>query len=153
MSEEQNQEKAYEVKDKRRVNADGSIREEADAPEEQPEQGAPEEHEDEAQEAHEHHEHHEGHEHHEHDELPVPSVFDVLQFTAGMLAEQAWSKMGIRLAPGQKELSKDLVQAKLAIDTVVFIADKLHPHVGEDERRALRALVSDLQVNFVRQSS
>ena len=41
-------------------------------------------------------------------------------------------------------------QAKVAIDTVAFIADKLHAHVSEDVRRALRSVVSDLQLNYVR---
>ena len=85
-------------------------------------------------------------------DMPAPAVYDLLQFMVGMLAEQAWERMGIRLAPGQKEIEKDLVQAKLAIDTIVYIVDKIHPHVGEDERKALRGLVSDLQINFVRQS-
>ena len=78
-----------------------------------------------------------------------PDVYSMLHFMLGMLAEQAWQYMGIRLGPGQKELSKDMVQAKVAIDTVAFISDKLHPRLGEEDRKALRALVSDLQMNFV----
>jgi hypothetical protein len=69
-----------------------------------------------------------------------------------MIAEQAWLQMGLRLAPGKKEPKKDLVQAKVAVDTVVFIADTLGPHIDEHDRQALRGLVSDLQVNFVKQS-
>jgi hypothetical protein len=49
--------------------------------------------------------------------------------------------MGIRLAPGQKEITKDMAQAKIAIDTIVFISEKLIAHVEEEDRRALRALV------------
>ena len=86
-------------------------------------------------------------------EIPPPNVYAILQFVLGLLAEQAWELMGIRLAPGQKEQVKDLVQAKVAIDTIVFIADKLHPQVGEEERKALRGLISDLQINFVQQSN
>ena len=136
--EEQGQEKAYEVKDKRRVNADGTVNEEsaeaeeakAEAPQEQA--GVPGE---------------------EQAEIPPPNVYAILQFVLGLLAEQAWELMGIRLAPGQKEQVTDLAQAKVAIDTIVFIADKLHPQVGEEERKALRGLISDLQINFVQQSN
>ncbi|MCL5104674.1 MAG: DUF1844 domain-containing protein [Armatimonadetes bacterium] len=85
-------------------------------------------------------------------EIPPPDVYSILEFMATMLAEQAWQFMGIRLAPGQKELIKDLTQAKVAIDTLAFIADKLHPQMSEPDRLAMRGLVSDLQINFVRQS-
>ena len=142
MADEQEQEKTYEVKDKRRVNADGTIKEEVE------EQQVSEEVTDIGAEAASG----EGEPEEEEAELPMPTIYDLLQFMAGMLSEQAWQRMGIRLAPGQKESSKDLAQAKLAIDTMVFIADKLHPHIGEEERKALRALIGDLQINFVRQS-
>lgn len=136
MSEEQEQDKDYEVKDKRRVNPDGTLKEGDEGVEETP-QAPP-------QQAEEHPS--------EHEEMPEPSVYDLLQFVAGMIAEQAWLQMGLRLAPGKKEPKKDLVQAKVAVDTVVFIADTLGPHIDEHDRQALRGLVSDLQVNFVKQS-
>lgn len=138
--EEHEEEKTYEVKDKRRVNPDGSLKEESqESPpaSEEPTAGqTPEAEEISSEEAEA--------------EFPLPSVYDLLQFIAGLLSEQAWVQMGIRVAPGQKEAQKDPVQAKIAIDTVAFIADKLHPHVGDEERKALRALISDLQINFVR---
>jgi hypothetical protein len=151
------QEKTYEVKDKRRVSADGTLKEEtqgepvtqqaedANPQAEETAESPAQETGGAAQEA-------EARTAAEAGELPVPSIYDVLQFMVGMLSEQAWQKMGVRLAPGQKELEKDMVQAKIAIDTIVFIADKLHPHIGEEERKALRGLVSDLQINFVSQS-
>jgi hypothetical protein len=153
VSEEQEQEKTYEVKDRRRVSADGTIKEPVEEPSAEPaEAAAPE-----GQECGEHCTHeHEGHEHagheHPHEDMPPPSVYDLLQFVAGMIAEQAWLHMGLRLAPGKKEPTKDLVQAKVAVDTVVYIAEMLHPHISENDHRALRGLVSDLQVNFVKQS-
>lgn len=146
MSEEQEQEKTYEVKDKRRVNADGTLKEAEESPAPAAEPVA-----EEVEEAEEPEEHFEEHAH-PHEEMPQPSVYDLLQFVAGMIAEQAWLHMGIRLAPGKKEPSKDLAQAKMAVDTVVFITDMVGPHIGEEDRRALRGLVSDLQVNFVKQS-
>ena len=143
MSKEKDQEKTYEVKDKRRVNPDGTMKEceqdkgqTAEAAEQSPE---------EPQEAPQHSDH-------SHEEMLPPSVYDLLQFVAGMIVEQAWLHMGVRLPAGKKEPSKDMAQAKVAVDTVVFIADTLAPHISEDDRRALRSLVSDLQVNFVKQS-
>ena len=154
--EEQEQEKAYEVKDKRRVTPEGTIKEDvveetkaqqappeevkAEAPPEEAKTEAPPE-EVKAEEPEE-----------EEAGLPLPDVYSTLGFMVGMLAEQAWRFMGIRLAPGQKEMVKDLVQAKVAIDTLVFISDKLHPHISDDERNAMRELISNLQINFVQQN-
>jgi len=152
------EEKTYEVKDKRRVNPDGTMKApEEPAQEAQPEQAAGEQPPAEAPEqaAAEEPQREEPDEEAPAGpgaELPVPRIHDLLQLMIGMLAEQAWVRMGIRLAPGHKESDKDLDQAKIAIDTIVVMVDKIHPYVSEDDRRALRGLVSDLQINFVRQS-
>lgn len=83
------------------------------------------------------------------EDIPQPDIYSMLHFMLGMLAEQAWQFMGIRLAPGQKEPAKDMAQAKVAIDTIAFIGDKLHPHLNEEDRKVVRGLISDLQMNFV----
>jgi len=84
--------------------------------------------------------------------IPLPDMYSTLQILAWEFAEIAWIYMGLHLAPGHKEAVKDLEQAKLAIDTLVFISDKLHSKMSDEDRRATRALISDLQLNFVRQS-
>ena len=137
MADEPEEEKTYEVKDKRRFKADGSPREEAQVHEEPEDQAQ-------AEEA-------AGGEPEKPEEMPPPNVYALLGFMSSMLAETAWQLMGIRLSPGQKELFKDLPQAKVAIDTIVFISDKLDPHISEEERSFLRGLISDLQMNWVRQ--
>lgn len=138
MADEREEEKTYEVKDKRRFNPDGTPREGAEAPEEAQSQLEPEESAEGEQEARE--------------PMPPPDVYALLGFVSSMLAEMAWQFMGIRLAPGQKDLVKDLPQAKVAIDTMVFISEKLDPHISDEERKFLRGLISDLQMNWVRQS-
>ena len=144
------------MKDKRRVSADGTLKEqpekaktdqapaeeaksEAPVKEPQAEPEKPPEPETPKEEAAQE----------EPAEIPLPDVYATLGFVVGMLAEQAWQFMGIRLAPGQKEPVKDLGQARIAIDTLVFICDKLHPHVSEEERSGMRDLISNLQINFV----
>lgn len=129
MAQEPEEEKTYEVRDKRRVSAEGTLREDTGPQAEERPEGS--------QQA-------------EDQEMPPPDVYAILGFTSSMLAETAWQLLGIRLAPGQKELAKDLPQAKVAIDTLVFISDKLQPHISEEERKYLRAIVSDLQMNYVR---
>lgn len=85
-------------------------------------------------------------------EIPAPNVFEMLQFVTGLLTEQAWQFMGLRLPPGRKEPITDMAQAKVAIDTVIFIADKLHPHLDDEARKTIRGIISDLQLNFVQRN-
>lgn len=152
MAEENKKDKGYEVKDKRRVKPDGSLKEDAQPTEEpgaeavdaetveapEPESAeAPPEEQAEAPEACE--------------DMPPPDVYQTLQFVVQLLVEQAWQFMGLHLPPGRKEPVRDLAQAKIAIDTIIFIGDKLHPQLDDESRRAIRSLVSDLQLNFVQQ--
>lgn len=138
MADEPEEEKTYEVKDKRRFNPDGTPREGTEAPEE-PESHAEAEEEVEGEEE-------------PREEMPPPDVYALLGFVSTMLAETAWQLMGLRLAQGQKELIKDLPQAKVAIDTIVFISEKLDPRISDEERKFLRGIISDLQMNWVRQN-
>lgn len=142
------------MKDKRRVNPDGSLKQEAVAepapePDQQPTKAAPNAEEPKAEEpqAQERAETQRAEA-----ELPPPNIFETLQFVTGLLAEQAWQFMGLHLPPGCKEPVFDMAQAKIAIDVVISIADRIQPHIDEEARRALRGIISDLQINFVQHS-
>jgi hypothetical protein len=82
----------------------------------------------------------------------LPDVYSVLALFMGELRNLAWLRMGLVANPGTGEIERDLPQAKVAIDTVAFLATQLEPLVAPEERLPLKALVSDLQVNFVEQS-
>lgn len=155
LADEKREEKTYEVKDKRRVNPDGSIKDDVEseqkvAPEQ--EQAPAEEPEAEPQAETTEAPAEEPQTEAPGEDIPPPNVFDTLQFVTGLLVEQAWQFMGLHLPPGRKEPVTDLVQAKIAIDTLIFVADRLHPHLGEEERKAIRGIVSDLQINFVQRN-
>jgi len=83
----------------------------------------------------------------------VADVYNLLRLFIAMLAENAWVWMGLRRNPVTGKVEKDLAQARVAIDTLVFLSDKLAPHADERERRDMRTIVGDLQLNFVQQSS
>jgi hypothetical protein len=80
------------------------------------------------------------------------TVQGFLMWFVEMLIPSAWQHMGLQMNPITKKVEPDMVQAKLAIDTVAFMTDQLMPHVPEEQKKAYRALVSDLRVNFVQQS-
>lgn len=76
---------------------------------------------------------------------------DIITMSIGLLQQQAWVSMGLVMDPTTKTVTKDLEQAKLAIDAVAALANLIAPGLEESVQRELRAMVSDLQVNFVQQ--
>jgi len=59
--------------------------------------------------------------------------------------------MGIRLTPGKTEADKDMAKAQSAIDCVAFLTEKITPSLSPDNMRILKAIVADLQLNYVKQ--
>lgn len=86
-------------------------------------------------------------------EVEGPSdVWELLTAFIGLLSEMAWRKMGLLVDPKSGKIEKDMVQAKVAIDTVGFIIEKLEGRLQDQEMRELRTLLSNLQLNFVARS-
>ena len=77
----------------------------------------------------------------------------LLAMTVGMLAEAAWVKMGLRLDPISQKMERDLDQARLAIDCLAALVERLGPLEDERTRRELTTLLTDLRLNFVRQQA
>lgn len=87
-------------------------------------------------------------------EAPMPpmDVYSLLSTTIALLSNGAWGWMGLTTNPFTGEMDKDLSQAKVAIDTVAFLIDRVEPRLSEPERRDMRNLLSNLRVNFVQQN-
>jgi hypothetical protein len=83
---------------------------------------------------------------------PSADVYTVVTWMIGMLASSAWQTMGLQIDQSSGKIEKDLVQAKVAIDCVMALADRISAHMDESGKRELRGLISDLQLNFVNQS-
>ncbi len=84
-------------------------------------------------------------------ELPTLTVRDRLLMCIDILHQGAWISMGLVADPSTGQMARDLEDARIAIDSVAFLAGKLEGEVDEATMREVRRLVSDLQVNFVRQ--
>lgn len=82
----------------------------------------------------------------------LPDVYSVLALFLQELRSLAWLRMGLVANPSTGQIERDLEQARIAIDTVEFLAKQLEPAVAPEERLPLKAMVSDLQINFVEQS-
>jgi len=77
-------------------------------------------------------------------------VHSLLGLFLGILAEKAWQTLGLRTKTGTDKVETDFDQARVAIDTVGFLAEKLELRLPEDEKRRLEGLVADLKLNYVR---
>lgn len=90
--------------------------------------------------------------HHETAEDVKIDVYGLLRMTLGMFAEQAWVQMGLQLAPGAKELTKDLKQTRIAIDTVNFMKEALGDNLRPEEKREVEQLLATLRMNYVQRT-
>ena len=77
-------------------------------------------------------------------------TYSLLGLLMGLLAEKAWQTMGLRTKPGTDKIETDLDQARVAIDTASFLAEKVQSRLPEEERRRLEGLMADLKLNYVR---
>ena len=77
-------------------------------------------------------------------------VHSLLGLFLGILAEKAWQTLGLRTKPGTDKVETDFDQARVAIDTVGYLSEKLLLRLPEDEKRRLEGLVADLKLNYVR---
>lgn len=83
----------------------------------------------------------------------LPDVYSILALFMGELRNIAWLRMGLVANPATGEMETDMEQAKVAINTVGFLASQLEPVIAPEEKLPLRALVSDLQINFSQQAA
>lgn len=85
--------------------------------------------------------------------LPPMDVYGLLQTTISLLSNGAWAWMGLTPSPFTGEMGRDLVQAKVAIDSVTYLVGQIDSHLDEASRREMQNVVSMLRVNYVQQMS
>ena len=84
--------------------------------------------------------------------LPPVDVYSLLRSFIGLLGAQAWQWMGLIKDPSTGKIEKDMAQAKVAIDAVAALMAQIEAGLSPSESEELRAMLSDLRINFVRQS-
>lgn len=82
---------------------------------------------------------------------PLDIVYFV-ESMIGLLAGEAWKYMGLVVEPATGQLRRDLQKARLAIDCVDALFSNLESFLDEEKKQRIRAVLSDLRINFVRQS-
>lgn len=85
----------------------------------------------------------------------APTTYDLIGYCINLLSSQAWQKLGLLADPQTGEAKPDLIEAKLAIDTVGDLAARLETApqdvIPADMRQDLRTLLNDLRLNYVSQ--
>lgn len=77
-------------------------------------------------------------------------VYVLLSMVINILSEQAWQHLGLRVKPGTDKAEKDIQRARVAIDCIVFLNDKIAPQLDDMGKKQLQKLIADLQINFAR---
>lgn len=79
-------------------------------------------------------------------------VNTVAAFMLEQMAEVAWQKLGLRPDMITGTLETDLNQAKIAIDIVGDLVNRITPSLNEEDRRQVSGLLRDLRLNHVERS-
>ena len=85
--------------------------------------------------------------------LPPVDVYAILKSFISLLSAHTWQWLGLIKNPVTGSLDKDLAQAKIAIDSISLMAGQLQGNLDESEQRELQGLLADLRMNYVQQSA
>ncbi|GMV37032.1 MAG: hypothetical protein AMXMBFR61_15400 [Fimbriimonadales bacterium] len=64
----------------------------------------------------------------------------------------AYQRMGLQTDLIAGKVVRNMEEAKAAVDIASSMADTLLPHLDDEDQRAVRNLVTNLRINFARQS-
>jgi len=79
----------------------------------------------------------------------------LVAYVIGLIASDAWQRLGLIADPSTGKVVKDLKQARFSIDCVaalVGVIDQSESELPAELRRDLQRALADLRLNFVEQS-
>lgn len=82
-------------------------------------------------------------------------TYGLVTYVIGLLASDAWARMGLIANPATGKVEKDIPQARVAVDCVaalIGVIDTSDGKLPDSLRGDLRRVLSDLRINFVEQS-
>jgi hypothetical protein len=79
-------------------------------------------------------------------------LWQIISLFLNILDKVAWQKMGLVVNPASQEIEKDLTQARAAIDIYEHLLSHLESQVEQETRQVLEARLTDLRLNFAKQS-
>lgn len=85
-------------------------------------------------------------------DLLSQDIESILSFFIGLTSTKALQYLGISVDEGI-EHEKDLDRARISIDVVGVLVEKLMPFTNDEEKAQLKQIVSNLQFAFLRESN
>jgi hypothetical protein len=82
----------------------------------------------------------------------VPDVYSVLIVFLNEMFSQAILRLGLAPNPRTGKLERDMDQARVAIDTLTYLAQQIAPILPPDDALPLRARINDLQRQYMMQA-
>jgi hypothetical protein len=83
------------------------------------------------------------------------AAYGLAAYVTGMIASEAWQKLGLMADPSTGKVNPDLEQARFCIDCVAALIGVIDKHQGvmpAELQRDLQRVLNDLRLNFVEQS-
>jgi hypothetical protein len=78
-------------------------------------------------------------------------IYKLVELFIMLLSEKAWRYIGLRVDPAINKINKDLTKARVAIDCIISLVDKIESNLDNAEVESLRRLITDLQLNYAEQ--
>ena len=78
-------------------------------------------------------------------------IYKLVELFIMLLSEKAWRYIGLRVDPATNKINKDLTKARVAIDCIIALVDKIESNIDKAEVESLRRLITDLQLNYAEQ--
>jgi hypothetical protein len=78
-------------------------------------------------------------------------IYQLIELFIMLLNEKAWRYIGLRVEPNTNKINKDLSKARITIDCIISLVDKIEPNLDNKEIEGLRRLITDLQINYAEQ--
>ena len=72
----------------------------------------------------------------------------MLRFFIGIFGQLAWRSLGLVSNPGTGEVKVDLAEARLAIDVMGDVLNRLSPTLSDVEAREMNNLLANLRLNY-----
>lgn len=79
-------------------------------------------------------------------------IYTFMKMIIGSLSSQVWIFLGLTPHPVTQKIEKDIIQAKIALDTIDFIYKLIEVKIEEAEKKAYEELLGNLKLNFIEQS-
>ncbi len=78
-------------------------------------------------------------------------IVNTLKWMIEILRSQIYIKIGLIAHPQTNLIVQDFPQAKLGIDVLMLIFEKISTFLKSEEKRTIQSIISDLQLNYVNQ--